>query len=42
MLSLTCIVGNNILDYDMLNLEVPTLLVVGSLIKAGVKVLIYT
>ncbi|KAG5049605.1 hypothetical protein JHK85_010708 [Glycine max] len=33
--------SNNILDYDMLNLEVPTLLVVGSLIKFGVKVLIY-
>ncbi|KAG5031877.1 hypothetical protein AAZX31_06G158000 [Glycine max] len=35
-------VCSNILDYDMLNLEVPTLLVVGSLIKAGVKVLIYS
>ncbi|KAJ1417843.1 Serine carboxypeptidase, serine active site [Sesbania bispinosa] len=32
----------NILDYDMLNLEVPTLPVVGSLIKAGVRVLIYS
>jgi serine carboxypeptidase-like clade II len=33
--------GNSVLDYDVLNLEVPTLPVVGSLIKAGVKVLIY-
>nr|KYP49010.1 Serine carboxypeptidase-like 45 [Cajanus cajan] len=35
-------VCSNILDYDMLNLEVPTLPVVGSLIKAGVRVLIYS
>ncbi|KAG5024206.1 hypothetical protein JHK86_020120 [Glycine max] len=33
---------NSILDYDMLNLEVPTLPIVGSLIKAGVRVLIYS
>jgi len=33
--------GNSILDYNMLNLEVPTLHVVGSIIKAGVRVLIY-
>ncbi|KAL2342815.1 hypothetical protein Fmac_004100 [Flemingia macrophylla] len=32
----------NILNYDMLNLEVPTLPVVGSLIKAGLRVLIYS
>lgn len=32
---------NSILDYNMLNLEVPTLHVVGSIIKAGVRVLIY-
>ncbi|KAK7358699.1 hypothetical protein VNO77_00637 [Canavalia gladiata] len=35
-------VCSNILDYDMLNLEVPTLPVVGSIIKAGVRVLIYS
>ncbi|GAU25481.1 hypothetical protein TSUD_71350 [Trifolium subterraneum] len=35
-------VCNNILEYNMLNLEVPTLHVVGSLIKAGVRVLIYS
>ncbi|ESW31970.1 hypothetical protein PHAVU_002G282700 [Phaseolus vulgaris] len=35
-------VCSNILDYDMLNLEKPTLPVVGSLIKAGVRVLIYS
>ncbi|ESW31972.1 hypothetical protein PHAVU_002G282700 [Phaseolus vulgaris] len=34
--------NNSILDYDMLNLEKPTLPVVGSLIKAGVRVLIYS
>ncbi|XP_045823302.1 serine carboxypeptidase-like 45 [Trifolium pratense] len=35
-------VCNNILQYNMLNLEVPTLHVVGSLIKAGVRALIYS
>ncbi|PNX94498.1 serine carboxypeptidase 45-like protein [Trifolium pratense] len=35
-------VCSNVLDYDVLNLEVPTLPVVGSLIKAGVRVLIYS
>ncbi|CAL0305209.1 unnamed protein product [Lupinus luteus] len=35
-------VCSNVLDYDMLNLEVPTLSVVGSLVKAGVRVLIYS
>ncbi|KAK4264563.1 hypothetical protein QN277_025722 [Acacia crassicarpa] len=35
-------VCSNILDYDMLNLEVPTLPLVRSLIKAGVQVLIYS
>ncbi|KAK7318324.1 hypothetical protein RJT34_03023 [Clitoria ternatea] len=35
-------VCSNILDYDMLNLEVPTLPIVGSLVKAGVRVLIYS
>ncbi|KAL2347095.1 hypothetical protein Fmac_001095 [Flemingia macrophylla] len=35
-------VCSNVLDYDMLNLEVPTLPVVGSLVKAGVRVLIYS
>ncbi|XP_047149679.1 serine carboxypeptidase-like 45 isoform X5 [Vigna umbellata] len=35
-------VCSNILNYDMLNLEKPTLPVVGSLIKSGVRVLIYS
>ncbi|XP_014507684.1 serine carboxypeptidase-like 45 isoform X2 [Vigna radiata var. radiata] len=35
-------VCSNILNYDMLNLEKPTLPVVRSLIKAGVRVLIYS
>ncbi|KAE9604242.1 putative carboxypeptidase D [Lupinus albus] len=35
-------VCSNILDYNMLDLEVPTLPIVGSLIKAGVRVLIYS
>ncbi|XP_047149677.1 serine carboxypeptidase-like 45 isoform X3 [Vigna umbellata] len=34
--------NNSILNYDMLNLEKPTLPVVGSLIKSGVRVLIYS
>ncbi|XP_022640031.1 serine carboxypeptidase-like 45 isoform X4 [Vigna radiata var. radiata] len=34
--------NNSILNYDMLNLEKPTLPVVRSLIKAGVRVLIYS
>ncbi|KAF7834047.1 serine carboxypeptidase-like 45 [Senna tora] len=35
-------VCSNILDYDMLNVEIPTLPIVGSLVKAGVQVLIYS
>ncbi|KAI4343558.1 hypothetical protein L6164_010893 [Bauhinia variegata] len=35
-------VCSNILDYDMLNLELPTFHLVGSLVKAGVRVLIYS
>ncbi|XP_028766238.1 serine carboxypeptidase-like 45 [Neltuma alba] len=35
-------VCSNVLDYDMLNLEVPTLPIVGSIVKAGVQVLIYS
>ncbi|XLR36600.1 hypothetical protein S83_064500 [Arachis hypogaea] len=35
-------VCSNILDYDMLNVEIPTLPLVGSLVKAGVRVLIYS
>ncbi|KAL5074989.1 hypothetical protein RYX36_013973 [Vicia faba] len=35
-------VCSNVLDYDVLNLEVPTLPIVGSLIRAGIKVLIYS
>ncbi|KAL3818485.1 hypothetical protein ACJIZ3_004390 [Penstemon smallii] len=35
-------VCSNILDYDMLNLEIPTISIVGSLIKEGIPVLIYS
>ncbi|KAK4256896.1 hypothetical protein QN277_006559 [Acacia crassicarpa] len=35
-------VCSNVLDYDMLNLEIPTLPIVGSIVKAGVQVLIYS
>ncbi|KAK7282120.1 hypothetical protein RIF29_10674 [Crotalaria pallida] len=35
-------VCSNVLDYDLLNVEIPTLPVVGSLVKAGVRVLIYS
>ncbi|OAY48026.1 serine carboxypeptidase-like 45 [Manihot esculenta] len=33
---------SNILDYDLLNLEIPTISIVGSLIKAGIPVLVYS
>ncbi|KAK8693028.1 hypothetical protein V6N13_070627 [Hibiscus sabdariffa] len=36
------IVCSNILDYQVLNLEIPTISVVGSLIKAGIPVLVYS
>ncbi|KAL2539404.1 Serine carboxypeptidase-like 45 [Abeliophyllum distichum] len=35
-------VCSNILDYDMLNLEIPTIHTVGSLVKEGIPVLIYS
>ncbi|XP_019416914.1 PREDICTED: serine carboxypeptidase-like 45 isoform X1 [Lupinus angustifolius] len=35
-------VCSDILDYDMLNVELPTLPILGSLVKAGVRVLIYS
>ncbi|XP_022886757.1 serine carboxypeptidase-like 45 [Olea europaea var. sylvestris] len=35
-------VCSNILDYDMLNLEIPTISIVGSLVKEGIPVLIYS
>ncbi|KAE8693983.1 Serine carboxypeptidase-like 45 [Hibiscus syriacus] len=35
-------VCSNILDYQLLNLEIPTLSTVGSLIKAGIPVLVYS
>ncbi|KAL3575523.1 hypothetical protein D5086_023624 [Populus alba] len=34
-------VCSNILDYEVLNIEIPTINIVGSLIKAGIPVLIY-
>lgn len=35
-------VCSNILDYELLNLEIPTIHVVGSLIKDGIPVLVYS
>ncbi|OMO94705.1 Peptidase S10, serine carboxypeptidase [Corchorus capsularis] len=35
-------VCSNILDYQLLNLEIPTITIVGSLIKAGIPVLVYS
>ncbi|KAJ7945638.1 Carboxypeptidase [Quillaja saponaria] len=35
-------VCSKILDYEVLNLEIPTLPIVGSLVKAGVRVLVYS
>ncbi|KAF6155591.1 hypothetical protein GIB67_007849 [Kingdonia uniflora] len=35
-------VCSNILDYDMLNVEIPTISVVGLIIKAGIPVLVYS
>ncbi|KAF5730992.1 hypothetical protein HS088_TW19G00595 [Tripterygium wilfordii] len=35
------LVCSNILDYDLLNLEIPTIPIVGFLVKAGIRVLVY-
>ncbi|WCJ36339.1 serine carboxypeptidase-like 45 [Euphorbia peplus] len=35
-------VCSNILDYELLDLEIPTISIVGSLIKAGIPVLVYS
>ncbi|KAL8042762.1 hypothetical protein ABFX02_09G074300 [Erythranthe guttata] len=35
-------VCSNILDYDMLDLEIPTISIIGSLVKEGIPVLIYS
>ncbi|PIA27345.1 hypothetical protein AQUCO_08000015v1 [Aquilegia coerulea] len=35
-------VCSNILDYDVLNVEIPTINVVGSIVKAGIPVLVYS
>ncbi|XVF54764.1 hypothetical protein PTKIN_Ptkin05aG0208100 [Pterospermum kingtungense] len=35
-------VCSNILDYQVLNLEIPTISIVGTLIKAGIPVLVYS
>ncbi|XVF49529.1 hypothetical protein PTKIN_Ptkin04bG0019900 [Pterospermum kingtungense] len=35
-------VCSNVLDYQLLNLEIPTISIVGSLIKAGIRVLVYS
>ncbi|XP_038686466.1 serine carboxypeptidase-like 45 isoform X2 [Tripterygium wilfordii] len=36
------LVCSNILDYDLLNLEIPTIPIVGFLVKAGIRVLVYS
>ncbi|KAL0004701.1 hypothetical protein SO802_012262 [Lithocarpus litseifolius] len=36
------VVCSNILDYELLDLEIPTISVVGKLIKAGIPVLVYS
>ncbi|KAK4597491.1 hypothetical protein RGQ29_015140 [Quercus rubra] len=36
------VVCSNILDYELLDLEIPTISVVGELIKAGIPVLVYS
>ncbi|KAI3521088.1 hypothetical protein L1887_10547 [Cichorium endivia] len=35
-------VCSNILDYELLNIEIPTINIVGSLIKEGIRVLVYS
>ncbi|KAH7516861.1 hypothetical protein JRO89_XSUnG0160700 [Xanthoceras sorbifolium] len=35
-------VCSNILDYQLLNLEIPTITIVGKLVKAGIPVLVYS
>ncbi|KAI3958683.1 hypothetical protein MKW98_030348 [Papaver atlanticum] len=35
-------VCSNVLDYDLLNIEIPTISIVGSLVKAGIPVLVYS
>nr|DAD30436.1 TPA_asm: hypothetical protein HUJ06_009287 [Nelumbo nucifera] len=35
-------VCSNILNYELLNLEIPTISIVGSLVKAGIPVLVYS
>lgn len=32
---------NSILDYELLDVEIPTITIVGKLIKAGIPVLVY-
>ncbi|KAL6192224.1 hypothetical protein ACLB2K_038609 [Fragaria x ananassa] len=34
-------VCNNVLDYELLDLEIPTINIVGKLIKEGISVLVY-
>ncbi|KAL2559993.1 Serine carboxypeptidase-like 45 [Forsythia ovata] len=36
------VVCSNVLDYELLDLEIPTITIVGSIIKAGVPVLVYS
>ncbi|KAF8390732.1 hypothetical protein HHK36_025259 [Tetracentron sinense] len=36
------VVCSNILDYELLNVEIPTISVVGSIVKAGIPVLVYS
>lgn len=38
----TWVVCSDVLNYDMQNLEVPTIHILGSLVKAGIRVLVYS
>ena len=35
------IIDDSILDYEVLNLEIPTISIVGSLVKSGIPVMVY-
>lgn len=41
LILLIAYIDTSILDYQMLNLEIPTISLVGSLVKAGIPVLVY-
>jgi len=33
--------GHSVLDYELLNLQIPTINIVGALVKSGIRVLVY-